>query len=74
MKFGIVKKKLFLINTLNGGLFTEYVKIKQEASGFPHYVQNDLEKNNFIENYKKVICVCLLLYKPLCKIIDSTYF
>ena len=38
-----------------GGLFTEYVntflKIKQEASGFPHWVKNEDDQNKYINDY-----------------------
>ena len=38
-----------------GGLFTPYVntflKIKQEASGFPDWVKNEDDKNKYIKDY-----------------------
>jgi hypothetical protein len=41
-----------------GGLFTEYVnnflKIKQEASGFPEWVESVQDKLTYINDYKKM--------------------
>ena len=41
--------------TKEGGLFTSYVntmlKIKQEASGYPTWVQNDTDADKYISNY-----------------------
>jgi hypothetical protein len=38
-----------------GGLFTDYVntflRIKQEASGYPHWVKTDADKNKYISDY-----------------------
>jgi hypothetical protein len=40
-----------------GGLFTEYVnnflKIKQEASGFPEWVESEQDKLSYINDYKR---------------------
>ena len=50
MKFGIMKKKRITIqNKKQVDLFTEYVntflKIKQEASGYPHWVKSDSDQD-----------------------------
>ena len=41
--------------TKKGGLFTEYIntflKLKQEASGYPHHIKTELEKDNYIQEY-----------------------
>jgi hypothetical protein len=40
-----------------GGIFTEYInnslKLKQEASGYPHECQTDEQKDEFIRNYNE---------------------
>ena len=41
--------------TKEGGLFTSYIntflKLKQQASGFPEYIQTNEEKDHYIEQY-----------------------
>ena len=56
MKFGIMKKKRITIqNKKQVDLFTEYVntflKIKQEASGYPHWVKSDSDQDKYINDY-----------------------
>jgi len=49
------KKSKYNKDTKSGGLFTEYIdmflKLKQEASGFPEEVVTENDKNEYIENY-----------------------
>ena len=45
------------IESKTGGLFTNYVncmlKIKQEASGYPAWVQTDDDKDKYVEEYNQ---------------------
>ena len=42
--------------TSSGGLFADYVdmflKLKQESSGYPSWVQSEDDKNRYIEDYR----------------------
>ena len=44
-------------DTNSGGLFAQYVnmflKLKQEASGYPSWVQSEEDKNKYIEDYRR---------------------
>lgn len=51
------RKEQYNCETKEGGLFTKYVntflKIKQEASGYPNWVSTEEDKNLFIEEFYK---------------------
>ena len=53
----IFKKVKYHVHAKEGGLFTDYVntflKIKQEASGFPNWVLNETDQNQYINDYYK---------------------
>ena len=55
MKHCIGRKVNSMILTKEGGLFTSYIntflKLKQQASGFPEYIQTNEEKDHYIEQY-----------------------
>jgi len=50
--------------TNSGGLFAEYVnmflKLKQESSGFPSWVQNEADKDKYIEDYRRAERIALV--------------
>ena len=41
----------------SGGLFSEYVnmslKLKQESSGYPSWVQSEVDKDKYIDDYRR---------------------
>jgi hypothetical protein len=47
----------------SGGLFSEYVnmflKLKQESSGYPFWVQSEEDKDRYIEDYRRVEGIAL---------------
>jgi predicted transcriptional regulator len=49
--------------TKSGGLFAEYVdmflKLKQEASGYPSWVQSEADKDKYIEGYRRAEGIAL---------------
>ena len=50
-------------DTNSGGLFAEYVdmflKLKQESSGFPFWVQSEDDKNRYTEDYRRAEGIAL---------------
>jgi len=54
MNFGIIEVTCFDKDTNSGGLFAEYVnmflKLKQELSGYPSWVQSEEHKDKYIED------------------------
>ena len=51
------EKVKYDVHAKEGGLFTDYVntflKIKQEASGFPNWVLDETDQNQYINDYYK---------------------
>ena len=49
------EKEIYNKSVKSGGLFTEYVntflKIKQESSGYPNWVQTEYDKDKYIFDY-----------------------
>jgi G:T-mismatch repair DNA endonuclease (very short patch repair protein) len=49
------EKEIYDKNTKTGGIFTDYInmflKLKQEASGYPSNVLNETDKDNYIKEY-----------------------
>ena len=50
-------------DTISGGLFAEYVdmflKLKQESSGYPSWVQSEEDKDRYIEDYRRAEGIAL---------------